>query len=85
MLVNGVRVWSGSNVDNGDTEWIDFWTTFDEVIQVELWEDDGGLTGGDDRIATWYIFASEAGLGVQTVHSPWEMRPALYDLRYEVV
>lgn len=85
LRVNGVRVWSGSNVDDGDREPVEFWIGFDEVVQVELWEDDGGLTGEDDRIATWYVFAGEAGTGVKTVQSPWETRPALYDLRYEVV
>jgi hypothetical protein len=85
LLVNGVRVWSGTNVDYDDVESIEFTTGFDEVVELQLWEDDGGITGGDDHIATWYIFASEAGTGVHTVQSPWENRPGLYDLRYEVV
>jgi len=85
LVVNGARIWSGSNVDDGDTESIEYWTGFDGVIQIDLWEDDGGLTGRDDHMAVWFIFDSEIGTGVHKVQSPWGVGPALYDMWYEVV
>lgn len=82
--VNGARVWARGNVDDGETVSVEYWTGFDDVIQIDLWEDDGGLTGKDDHMATWFIFASEIGTGIHKVQSPWE-NPFLYDMRYEVV
>lgn len=85
LLVNGARVWSGSNVDDGDVARVDYQSGFDDVIQIDLWEDDGGLSGRDDHIATWFIFDSEVGTGTHTVQSPWDSGAGLYDLTYEVV
>jgi len=85
LLVNGARVWSGSNVDDGDVERVDYWTGFDDVIRVELWEDDGGLSGRDDHIDTWFIFDSEVGTGTHTVQSPFGSGAGLYEMTYEVV
>lgn len=81
--INGQRVWARGNVDAGDIELVNLRFNFDEVITVELWEDDGGLTGGDDHMATWHIFASENGLGILTV--PSQFSAGRYELRYEVV
>ncbi|HZM82737.1 MAG TPA: hypothetical protein VFC19_44035 [Candidatus Limnocylindrales bacterium] len=81
--INGQRVWSRGNVDRGDIELVDYRYDFDEVVTVELWEDDGGLTGGDDLMGRWFIFSGELGSGFHTLRSQYTA--GLYDLRYEVV
>lgn len=83
IVVNGQRVWTGSNVDRNDVELVNLRFNFDEVVTVELWEDDGGLSGGDDHMGTWHIFAAELGGGITTVKSQYTV--GVYDLRYEVV
>jgi len=85
LLVNRARVWTGSNVDYGDVESVEYRSGFDDVITIELWEDDGGLAGKDDHIATWFIYDSEIGTGVHTVQSPWDSGAGLYEMTYEVV
>jgi hypothetical protein len=81
--INGQRVWSRGNVDRGDIELVNLRFDFDEVVTVELWEDDGGLSGRDDLMGRWFFFASEAGGGITKVRS--QFTTGLYDLRYEVV
>jgi hypothetical protein len=82
IRVNGVRVWGRGNFDNRDIFLINLRFAFDEVVTVEVWEDDGGLTGGDDHMATWQIFAAEAGSGVHKVRT--QRTFGHYDLRYAV-
>jgi hypothetical protein len=84
LVVNGSRVWSGENVDDGDVEPVNLWFTFDDVITVELWEDDGGWTGEDDRMAVWHFWASEAGTGIRLAYIPSGQK-ARYWIRYEIV
>ena len=81
--VDGQRVWSRNNVDRGDIELVNLRFDFDEAITVELWEDDGGLTGGDDLMGRWFMFAAESGNGITTVTSQYTA--GWYELRYEVV
>jgi hypothetical protein len=82
ITVNGQRVWQRGNFDNRDLELIDLRFPFDEVVTVEVWEDDGGWTGSDDRMASWQFTAAEAGTGVHKVRTPWTF--GHYDLRYVV-
>jgi hypothetical protein len=83
ITVNGQRVWERGSVDRGDNLLVNYYYTFDELVTVQLWEDDGGLRGGDDHMATWYVFAVELGSGVHKVRSQYTA--GSYDLRYEVV
>ena len=83
ITLNGQRVWERGGVDRNDVILIDLRLAFDDLITVQLWEDDGGLRGGDDHMATWYVFAAEVGSGVHKVRSQYTA--GSYDLRYEVV
>jgi hypothetical protein len=81
--VNGQRVWSAGNVDRYEVLLVNLRFDFDEMVTVELWEDDGGLTGKDDLMGRWFIFAGEVGSGVHKVRSQYSF--GTYNLRYEVV
>jgi len=81
--INGQRVWSRNNVDRNDIELVNYRFDFDDNVTVELWEDDGGVTGKDDLMGRWFFYAAEAGGGITTVESQYTA--GKYDLRYEVV
>ncbi len=83
LTVNGQKVWETDNFDPRDIRLVDFRFNFDEVVTVEAWEDDGGLTGGDDHMGTWYMWAAETGQGVKTVQT--QEQAGTWKLRYEVV
>jgi hypothetical protein len=84
LTINGQRVWSAQNVDGGDHELVNLRFDFDESVTVVLWEDDGGLAGGDDVLLRLTISASQAGTGIQeAATSP--LGAGSYRLYYEVV
>jgi len=83
FAVNGDRVWERDNVDYLDTVQVDVYVPFTDVVTVEMWEDDGGLTGRDDLMARWFTFSGETSIGVQ---SRWTtMGGGSYIVYYEVV
>jgi hypothetical protein len=81
--VNGTRVWRQGNVDYLETVQVDVYTPFDDVATVEMWEDDGGLTGQDDLMGRWFMFSGEVTSGVQSVWTSWS--GGRYVVYYEVV
>jgi hypothetical protein len=83
FLVNGVRVWERGNVNYLQTVSVDVYVPFEDVVTLEMWEDDGGLTGRDDLMARWFMFTGEAGSGV---HGVWtQYGGGSYIMYYEVV
>ena len=82
ITVNGQPVWHTGNFDNRDIELINLRFAFDDVVTVEVWEDDGGWTGSDDRMGSFQFTAAEAGTGVHKVRTQWTA--GHYDLRYAV-
>jgi len=82
ITVNGQPVWRTGNFDNRDIELINLRFAFDDVVTVEVWEDDGGWTGSDDRMGSFQFTAAEAGTGVHKVRTQWTA--GHYDLRYAV-
>jgi hypothetical protein len=83
ITINDVRVWSGSNVDRGDVEFLDLRFDFSDSIHVELWEDDGGVTGSDDLEGDWWVSAVDVGTGIHTLQD--QFGGGSYKLRYEVL
>lgn len=81
--INGQRVWARGNVDRGDVELVNLRFDFDDAIAIDLWEDDGGLSGGDDLMGQWFAFAAENGTGIITLKN--QFTTGWYELRYEVV
>ncbi len=81
--INGQRVWEAGNFDNNDIEFLDLRFGFNDTINVQIWEDDGGLTGGDDKMAEWTITAAEIGTGLVRVQTT-ENQAGWYFLRYAV-
>ncbi len=83
ITINGQRVWEAGNVDALDYVNVEINVPFDDQVNVQLWEDDGGLSGGDDLMGNWYMWAGEAGSGQHTVDSQYTS--GWYWFHYEVI